>query len=118
MPIGEDSQQFALNVADDIRLLGYKVDMCFDNVKVGNMFKRAEKKGAKLAVIIGEEEIKNNKVIIKNLATTEQIDVSLEELETKVDELLNPEEQQCCGKGKHQRECCEGEECECGKENK
>ena len=113
MPIGEESFQYALNVADYIRLLGYRVDMCYDNVKLGNMFKRAEKKGAKLAVIIGEEEIKNNKVIIKNLKTTEQITVSIEELEAKVDEILNPQE--CCH-GK--RECCEGDECCCGKDEK
>lgn len=128
MPIGEESQEFALNVADDIRLLGYRVDMCFDNVKLGNMFKRAEKKGAKLAVIIGEEEIKNNKVIIKNLKTTEQFDVSIDNLEEKVDELLNPQEEhhcchensddhECCHDKHHERECCEGDECECKKGN-
>ena len=111
MPIGEESQLYALNVADVVRLLGYRVDMCFDNVKLGNMFKRAEKKGAKLAIIVGEEEIKNNEVIIKNLETTEQITVSSDELEAKVDEILNP---QAC----HRRECCEGEECECGKDEK
>ena len=88
MPIGEASFEYALNVADTIRLLGYRVDMCFDNVKLGNMFKRAEKKDAKLAIIIGEDEIKNNKVIIKNMKTQEQITVDYEELGNKVDELL------------------------------
>ncbi len=106
MPIGLDSQNYALNVADEIRLLGYKADMCFDDVKLGNMFKRAEKKGAKLALIVGEEEIKNNKVIIKNMESKEQMEVSFDELGDKVEELLN------------QHTCCKGGNCECGKEDK
>ena len=107
MPIGEESQGYALNAADELRLLGYQVDMCFDNVKLGNMFKRAEKKGAKLAIIVGEEEIKNNKVIIKDLEKQEQIVVDLKDLGDKCDELLN--KTPCCGENK---------ECECRKDEK
>ncbi len=106
MPIGEESKQYAMMVADDVRLLGYRVDMCFDNVKVGNMFKRAEKKNAKLAIIVGEEEIKNNKVIIKNMQTQEQITVDYDKLGDTCDELLDT------------AECCCGDECECKKEGK
>ena len=105
MPIGEESQEYALNVANEIRMLGYSVDMCFDNVKLGNMFKRAEKKNAKLAIIVGEEEIKNNKVIVKNMQTQVQITIDLEEIGSKCDELL-------------MQSCCEGEGCKCQKEGK
>ena len=116
MPIGEESQDYAICVADRIRVLGYKVDMCFDNVKLGNMFKRAEKKNAKLAIIIGEDEIKNNKVIVKDMEAKEQTDVSLDELEDEVDELLCT--CSCHGDRHGKRECCEGPECECSKEGK
>ena len=88
MPLGIENQKNALMVANELRVLGYSVDMCYDDVKIGNMFKRAEKKQAKLAIIIGEEEIKNESVIIKNMETKEQITVSLEELGNKVDEIL------------------------------
>ena len=88
MPLGIESQKNALMVANDLRMLGYKVDMCYDDVKIGNMFKRAEKKQAKLAIIIGEEEIKNESVIIKNMETKEQITVALKDLGDKVDEIL------------------------------
>ena len=113
MPIGIESQKNALIVANDLRMLGYKVDMCYDNVKLGNMFKRAEKKQAKLAIILGEEEIKNESVIIKNMESKEQITVSLEEMCDKVDELFVVKH--CCGKHHHHEcECCQGEECEKG----
>ena len=39
------------------------------------MFKRAEKKQAKYAIIIGENEINNDKVVIKDLNKQEQIEV-------------------------------------------
>lgn len=102
MPLGIESQETALMVANDLRVLGYTVDMCYDDVKIGNMFKRAEKKQAKLAIIIGEEEIKNNSVIIKNMETKEQITVSLDDMCDKVDEIFNTTECCCgekCGKG-------------------
>ena len=88
MPLGIESQKNALMVANELRVLGYRVDMCYDDVKLGNMFKRAEKKQAKLAIIIGEEEIRNEAVVLKNMETKEQITVSLEELGSKVDEIL------------------------------
>lgn len=119
MPVGEESQAKAINIADDLRLLGYKVDMCFDNVKLANMFKRAEKKNAKLAVIIGEEEIKNDTLVAKNMATKEQFEINVDDMEEKIDAMFT-KKHHCCHeeKEKHQRECCEGDECECQKEGK
>lgn len=109
MPIGAGSQKAAVSIANELRLRGFRVDMCFDEVKLANMFKRAERKNAKLAIILGEEEIENNKVIIKNMKTQEQISVSGDEFADKCEDLLIAEH--CCCKGK-KKECCEGEECE------
>ena len=112
MPMGAQNQVEALILADQARLLGYNVDMCFDDTKLGNMFKRAEKKGAKFAVIIGDNEVKENKVIIKNLNTKEQFEISRDSYEEKIVEFLD--EDDCCKN--HERECCEGEECCCNKQ--
>ena len=109
MPIGAGSQKAAVSIANELRLRGVRVDMCFDEVKLANMFKRAERKNAKLAIILGEEEIENNKVIIKNMKTQEQISVSGDEFADKCEDLIIAEH--CCCKGK-KKECCEGEECE------
>ena len=114
MALGEENKIHGLFLADKARLLGYNADMCFDDTKVGNMFKRAEKKGAKLAIIIGDNEVKDNKVVIKNMESKEQIEVPLKEYEDKLLELLSPEECDC----HHDRDCCEGDECCCRKEEK
>jgi histidyl-tRNA synthetase len=44
------------------------------------MFKRAERKGAKFAIIIGEDEVSKQQVVIKNLETTEQKSCELDKL--------------------------------------
>ena len=88
MPLDQDSMVYAQEVAVILRNSGgYKVDMCFDNVKLGNMFKRAGNKKAKFAVIIGENEVKEETVVIKDLAKQEQVTVKIEELIEKFDEL-------------------------------
>lgn len=135
IPVGDKAHLTAHAVATNIRLLGYSSDVCFDDVKLTTMFKRAEKKGAKFAVIIGEDEMNNNKVIIKNLETKEQIEVAQEDFENKIIDLMSEHDHNCgchehahdgdcdCGCHDHDKEskcCCsgdcdceDGEECDC-----
>ena len=107
MPLGAQAQASALAICNIIRINGYSADMCFDDIKLGSMFKRAQKKNAKFAVIIGENEITNNRVIIKNMATQEQIEVAMDDsFEEAIDDLFH--EHDCC--------CCCGEcdsDCDC-----
>ena len=80
MPLGEAAKTMSQQVASELRLSGYRTDICFEDVKLGNMFKRAERKGAKFAIIIGEDEVNKQQVVIKNLETTEQKSCELEKL--------------------------------------
>jgi histidyl-tRNA synthetase len=95
MPLGDESVLVGEEIAVLLRNAGgYRVDMCFDKTKLGNMFKRATNKNAKFAVIIGEEEIKNDSVIVKNLTTQEQMSVKIDDLIDKFDDLFSEEETQ------------------------
>ena len=94
MPMGEAAKPLAMQTAAALRISGYRVDMCFEEAKLGNMFKRAERKGARFAVIIGENEVNNQEVIIKNLATTVQTSVPVSELIEKISQEMGDE---CCG---------------------
>ena len=94
MPMGEVAKPLAMQTAAALRISGYRVDMCFEEAKLGNMFKRAERKGARFAVIIGENEVNNQEVIVKNLATTEQKSVPVSELIEKISQEMGEE---CCG---------------------
>lgn len=97
MPLDKSLDLYAQEVAVILRNSGgYKVDVCFDNVKLGNMFKRATTKHAKYAIIIGEDEAKAESVVLKDLASQEQQTVKIENLVDKLDELYEssyPEEE-------------------------
>ena len=104
MPMGAKYQPTCVGIANAIRMNGYAVDMCLDDVKLGSMFKRAEKKGTKFAIIIGENEVAQNKVVIKNMKTQEQLEVDINCLREEIDELFDEHEHECC--------CC-GDDCDC-----
>ena len=99
MPMGEVAKPLALQVATELRLSGYRVDMCFEDVKLANMFKRAERKGASFAIIIRENEVNSQEVIIKNMATQEQNSCPIEKLIERISSEMGDS-------------CCDGE-CQC-----
>ncbi len=55
-----------------------------DKSKMDKQFKFAEKKGIQFAVLVGEEEIKQNQFKVKDLISGEQETVSLNELVEKL----------------------------------
>lgn len=114
MPMGGKAHVLGQMAANAIRMLGYRVDFCFDETKMTNMFKHAEKKNARFGIILGDNEINNGEVIIKNLTSKEQFVIKQDELGDKVVELMKNDVHQCsCGHHQHNNSCCEGEECEC-----
>ena len=126
MPMGQKERKFGLDMATSLRMWGFKVDICFEDVKFGNMFKRAEKKGADYAVIIGENELNNEKVVVKNMKTQEQEEVANSELLQYFVHAFESEDDCCCGHHHdddeecccghhHDKECCCGDNCcNCG----
>ena len=96
MPMGDVAKVLAMQTAAALRISGYRTDLCFEEAKLGNMFKRAERKGAKFAIIIGENEVNNQEVIIKNLATTQQTTVAVGDL---IEEISQQMGEECCGEG-------------------
>jgi len=113
MPVGDECIDRAFIVADYLRMLGFKADSVIEKKSFKAMFRKAEKHNAKFAIIIGENELKNNEVIIKDMHTQEQTTVKNSQLGDYVDNLFNEHECHC-----HDHDCeCEGEdehECCCG----
>ena len=57
-----------------------KIEMNMDSASFGAQFKRADKSGAAFALIIGDNELVQNKVTVKNLKSGEQKMIGVEEL--------------------------------------
>jgi histidyl-tRNA synthetase len=66
-------------VASKLRKNGINVQINIENQKVGKKFKYANNLNVKYVIIIGEDEIKNNVVTLKNMVTGEQETLKIEE---------------------------------------
>jgi histidyl-tRNA synthetase len=94
MPIGDDCIKDVLNLSMFLRLQGYSTDVCLEHKGVGAMFKKAERREALYAILIGEDEIKNKQVQLKNLISQEQITVKNDELLETIDKLFGEDEEE------------------------
>lgn len=71
----------SIEIADQLRDTGINCEAYPDNnVRLDKQLKYADKKGIPYVVIIGPEEVKENKVVLKNLKTKEQIKTTIENL--------------------------------------
>lgn len=69
----------SIEVATKLRENGINTQIYTDNVKVKNQLKYANRLNIPYVVIIGEDEIKNNTISLKNMESGEQNTVSIEE---------------------------------------
>ena len=106
LPVGEESKDYAFIIAQALRMNGYSIDIIYDNVKLGSMIKKAVRKNAKYAIIIGENEIANESIVLKDLESGEQQVVKFDDLLETFDELFDQHECHC-----HDGEC----DCHCGR---
>jgi histidyl-tRNA synthetase len=77
---GQEETKYAMKAITELRKSGVKVELYPDNVKIAKQFQYADKRGIPLAIIVGEDEMKNNQFSVKNLVSGEQQKVSLDEL--------------------------------------
>ncbi len=96
MPIGEETMEQAFVLAENIRSLGYSVEMPFATAKLGSYFKKAEKRNAHFALIIGEDELARGVCQLKDLRKKEQKEVKLDDLEETLDEAFGEEDSCSC----------------------
>ena len=76
-------------LADMLREAGFTGEMNYSTKSMGSLFKLANRKGTKFAIIVGEDEMAKKEVAVKNLHTAEQTLVKLEDLENVLHSMLN-----------------------------
>ena len=89
MPVSEQGLSVCLLLADALRSTGIRVEMPFAVSKFGPLFKKAERKKAKIAIIVGDDEVAQQVVQVKVLATQEQTTVKINELLPVLQKTLN-----------------------------
>jgi len=69
-----------LKLAQTLRNSKINAEVYPETVRLDKQLKYADKKGIPYVVIIGPEEVKENKIVLKNLKTKEQIKTTIENL--------------------------------------
>jgi histidyl-tRNA synthetase len=63
-----------------LRSVGINTEVYFDDKKVKAKMKYASKVGVPYVILIGEDEINNNKLTVKNMSTGEQEQLTMEQI--------------------------------------
>ena len=79
MTVGQDDLAYTLKVANGLRRAGLKVDTYYGDKNIKVKMKYADKLGIPYAAIIGESEIENGTMTLKDMKTGEQIEVTIDE---------------------------------------
>lgn len=75
--LGEEAQVEAVRLADSMRLAGLQVDKDYLGKKMKAQFKSADRLNAKYVLVLGEQELENGVINVKEMATGEQKEIEL-----------------------------------------
>ena len=74
-----------LVIANKLRDIGYKCEVNMTARSLKAQFKSADRNKAKYIIILGEDELKEGVVNLKNTATREQVTVSIDDIEKQIE---------------------------------
>lgn len=80
IPMDEKLNFYAIDIANNLKNQGYKVDIYLEDGKFKKKINYADKIGVKKVLIIGQEEFENNMVSVKNMEDGKQVSVKVEEI--------------------------------------
>ncbi len=78
--LGEKSRSLAFEWNCSLCLEGVKSEMEFGDKSLKSQMKRANRLGAKHVLIVGDNEIKEGKVILRNMETKDQVSIAIEQV--------------------------------------
>jgi len=72
LPLSKEQHSLALLIADEIQANNLAADILLEEDSIKSMMRKANKMGAKFAIIIGAEEQENKILTIKNMITGQE----------------------------------------------
>lgn len=98
--LGERTKIPGFALTTDIRNLGYSCEMSLGGGKLPAQFKKAERRGARVIAIFGEDELDGRSITLKDQESLTEKKVSIDDLEEALAEMLDG----TCGCGCHEHE--------------
>lgn len=83
-----DTNEYSISLGNILRMNGFNVEVDFNSRKIGNSFKQADRLGAKYIIIIGEDEVNNKVLTIKDNKTKEEYKIEEDKLIDFFDEMI------------------------------
>jgi histidyl-tRNA synthetase len=83
-----NTKEETFKITNMLRVNGFKTDMDYFGKNISSAFKQADKYNAKYIIIVGEEELKGDKVIVKENNKDSQELIKIEELINYLDEKI------------------------------
>ncbi|MEL6456342.1 MAG: His/Gly/Thr/Pro-type tRNA ligase C-terminal domain-containing protein, partial [Cyanobacteria bacterium J06623_5] len=84
---GEKAEFQSVQLANQLRQHGYSVEVDLSGSAFGKQFKRADRSGAVVGLILGDAEAEAEKVQLKWLASGEQAEISQVDLLAKAEDI-------------------------------
>jgi histidyl-tRNA synthetase len=75
--LGDEAVALAMPLINDLRTAGIRVDTDYAGASLKSQMKKADKSGAGYTLIIGEQEMKAGKAVLRNMQTKEQLEIGL-----------------------------------------
>lgn len=86
-----------LQIATECRAAGYSTELNMIERSMKSQFKSVDRKHAKIVLIVGEDEIKNNEVTLKHIESQTQKTIKIVDVVEVLDHFLNEEHECNCG---------------------
>ncbi|UFA55180.1 histidine--tRNA ligase [Staphylococcus aureus] len=78
--MGDQADRYAVKLLNHLRHNGIKSDKDYLQRKIKGQMKQADRLGAKFTIVIGDQELENNKIDVKNMTTGESETIELDAL--------------------------------------
>ncbi len=76
--LGREARAWARPLVFELRSDGYRVETDYEESSLKSQMRRADRLGARLVCIIGDDELKNDRMVLRNLHTKEQTSLPAE----------------------------------------
>jgi len=85
--LGEEAKDYTVGLLQRLRLAGFSVERDYLDRKIKAQMKAADRLNAKFVAILGENELKENRILVKRMETGDQWEMNLENFIEKFQEL-------------------------------
>ena len=94
--MNKEYNDYAITILNGLRLSGFSADIDFNERNLKSNFKQADRLNARYIILIGEDEVKNNILTVKNNQTKEEAKVELINLVEFLDSDFDGCDDDCC----------------------